>query len=246
MSFKRLNPHFIYLDSVDSTNNYAANLIKTSIVESGTTVVTRKQTSGKGQRGNSWESEDEKNLIFSLVLFPQIKIKDTFYLNIATSLAVQKTLGYHLNLVKIKWPNDILVGTKKIAGILIENQIKSDFISSSVIGIGVNVNQDNFNPTLNATSMKSELNQDFNLENLMAELYTNLDFYFNLLMENNFKILISRYYENLFRFKAESEFEDGLGKFSGSIQGIDDNGRLIVLRNKIPTIYDLKEIKFLL
>jgi len=236
-------PNFIYLETVDSTNNYAVNLLKTSDVENGTTIITKKQSSGKGQRGNLWESEDDRNLILSLILFPQLKIKDAFYLTIASSLAVHKTLSHHLNSVKIKWPNDVLVGTKKIAGILIENQIKRELISSSVIGIGLNVNQDYFNPELNATSMKAELHQDFNLEELLNELYTNLDFYFNLLMENNFKTLLSRYYENLFQFKTLAKFEDDSGEFTGIIQGIDETGKLIVLRNQIPTSYDLKEIK---
>lgn len=244
MNYKRLNPAIIHLETVDSTNNYAANLLKTSKITNGTVIVTKGQTAGKGQRGNSWESEDEKNIILSIILFPEIQPKDSFYLTIAASLAVHKTISLHLNNVKIKWPNDILVGQKKIAGILIENQIKSSLITSSIIGIGINVNQENFNSGIQATSFKSELNQDFNLENLLNELYLNLDFYINLLMENNFKILLARYYENLYKFKVPAKFEIGAEQFTGLIQGVDATGKLIVRRDQISANYDLKEIKF--
>jgi len=246
MNYKRLNPTVIHLETVDSTNNYAANLLKTSKVANGTIIVTKRQTAGKGQRGNLWETEDEKNIILSIILFPGIQPKDAFHLTTAASLAVHKTITPYLNNVKIKWPNDILVGQKKIAGILIENQVKSGLIASSIIGIGININQENFNSSIQATSFKTELNQDFNHENLLSELCVNLDFYVNLLMENNLKILLSRYYENLYKYKVAAQFEIDSDQFSGIIQGVDESGKLIVSRDQILTAYDLKEIKFVL
>jgi len=245
MNYKRLKRHLIQLDTVDSTNNYAANLLKTSIVANGTTVMTKRQTAGKGQRGNSWTTEDGKNLILSIILFPDLQTKETINLTLAISLAVYKTISHYLAAVSIKWPNDILASEKKIAGILIENQLRGDRISSSIVGIGINVNQENFEAGINATSFKKELNQDFNLQDLFSELFINLDFYMNLLMEKNFKILLSRYYERMYRINVPSDFEDSSGRFRGTIKGIDEAGKLIVTREGISTYYDLKEIKFI-
>ena len=119
-------------------------------------------------------------------------------------------------------------------------------IASSIVGIGINVNQDNFGSLINAASFRTELNQDFEKENLQLQLYANLDFYVNLMMENNFKILMSRYYENLYKFKVPTQFEIGTEQCTGVIQGVDESGKLIISRDQILASYDLKEIKFIL
>jgi BirA family biotin operon repressor/biotin-[acetyl-CoA-carboxylase] ligase len=160
------------------------------------------------------------------------------------ALALAKTLGEHAPDVLIKWPNDILAGSKKIAGVLIENQLRGDKVASSVVGIGVNVNQVAFSSSLNASSLKSITGVDFELEKLLLAIYCELDFYLNLLMEQNF-ILISRlYHENLFGRGEVRNFIDATGEFSGVIQGVDDSGLLKIKCKDVIRKFDLKEIRF--
>src|SRR5690349_7854438 len=161
----------VFMPECHSTNDEASRLIESSshVVE-GTVVITDSQTSGRGQRGNTWITEPGKNLTFSLLMKPTfLNAQDQFLLNKAFSLGLYDYLNATLQAtVKIKWPNDMVVNDKKICGILIENQIQGQNIQNSIVGIGLNVNQENFSiPT--ATSMKV-LGKDFTLENVLHEL----------------------------------------------------------------------------
>ena len=244
MNFKRLTLSVIHLDAVDSTNNYAANLLKTIKVESGTVIMTKRQTAGKGQRGNSWVTEPGKNLIFSVILFPQLPVSKAFNLTMAISLAAQKTLSQYLPGVTVKWPNDIYVKNKKIAGILVENQLRGDTIISSVVGIGINVNQQQFSGLPNACSFFSETGRDADPGEVFSRLYDNIDFYFNLLLEKNYHLLTRLYHSHLFRINEQSPFEDDGGRFQGRINGVNEQGKLMIQREDRIAAYDLKEIKF--
>lgn len=246
MNFKRFSANLIQLDTVDSTNNYAANLIKTTKVANGTVVMTKRQTNGKGQRGSSWTTEEGKNLIFSLIVFPDIAVSQAHYISIATALALQKTLSNHVKNVKIKWPNDILVDKKKIAGVLVENQLRGEVVLSTIAGVGLNVNQTNFDEILNATSVAKENSKEQNLTELFNELYVQLDFYFDHLLNKNFKLLLARYYENLYGFNETNKFETSDQVFEANLIGIDDSGKLILQRKTGNQHFDIKEIKLIL
>ena len=143
----------IWLESVDSTNEEAKRHI--SDIDNLSVLSALEQTAGRGQRGNKWTSNTGENLMFSIVLKdPKISARDQFVLNEIASLAVVDFLSMHGISARIKWPNDIYVGLKKICGILIENSLHGTAISSSIIGIGLNINQRNFNVNLpNPTSM---------------------------------------------------------------------------------------------
>ncbi len=143
----------IWLESVDSTNEEAKRHI--SDIDNLSVLSALEQTAGRGQRGNTWTSTPGENLMFSIVLKdPKISARDQFVLNEIASLAVVDFLSMHGISARIKWPNDIYVGVKKICGILIENSLHGSAISSSIIGIGLNINQRNFNVNLpNPTSM---------------------------------------------------------------------------------------------
>ena len=143
----------IWLESVDSTNEEAKRHI--SDIDNLSVLSALEQTAGRGQRGNTWTSTPGENLMFSIVLKdPKISARDQFVLNEIASLAVVDFLSMHGISARIKWPNDIYVGSKKICGILIENSLHGSAISSSIIGIGLNINQRNFNVNLpNPTSM---------------------------------------------------------------------------------------------
>lgn len=143
----------IWLESVDSTNEEAKRHI--SDIDNLSVLSALEQTAGRGQRGNKWTSNTGENLMFSIVLKdPKISARDQFVLNEIASLAVVDFLSMHGISARIKWPNDIYVGLQKICGILIENSLHGTAISSSIIGIGLNINQRNFNVNLpNPTSM---------------------------------------------------------------------------------------------
>ena len=143
----------IWLESVDSTNEEAKRHI--SDIDNLSVLSALEQTAGRGQRGNTWTSTPGENLMFSIVLKDlKISARDQFVLNEIASLSVVDFLSMHGISARIKWPNDIYVGSKKICGILIENSLQGSAISSSIIGIGLNINQRNFNVNLpNPTSM---------------------------------------------------------------------------------------------
>jgi BirA family biotin operon repressor/biotin-[acetyl-CoA-carboxylase] ligase len=245
MVYKRLERTLVQLETVDSTNSYAADLIKKTGVKEGHTVLSKNQLRGRGQRSTVWTSENEKNLTFSTIFFPGLDVKRSFYLSIVASLAVSKALQ-DLDLpTKIKWPNDILVKNKKICGILIENIISGNEVSSSIIGIGVNVNQELFNDLPDATSVIKEKEISVEPMDIFDQIYGYLDFYYNLLLESNFQLLKKRYYEQLYRKDESGNYMSQGVQFEAILEGIDELGRLQLKIGNERKSYDLKEIKFI-
>ncbi|MBK9591146.1 MAG: biotin--[acetyl-CoA-carboxylase] ligase [Crocinitomicaceae bacterium] len=244
MNYKRLTPDFIRIESVDSTNNYAVNLLKVAKPAAGTTVLTKRQTAGRGQRGNTWEVDPDLNLTFSVIVYPEIPVTQVHQLNFMVALALSKALRSFAPSVLIKWPNDILAVSKKLAGVLIENQFRGSQVASTIIGIGVNVNQLEFSGSLNACSLKSITGIDYDLDQVFLEIYAQLDFYLNLLMEQNFNLLSKSYHETLYGKDEERRFIDANGEFSGVIQGVDDKGLLKIKCDEGIRKFDLKEIRF--
>ena len=167
----------IKLDAIDSTNSFLKNLSVNATVQDFTIVVAKQQTSGRGQMNAEWVVEGGKNLTFSVFsCFDDLPISNQKYLNFSVSLAVFEVLNdLFLPKLTIKWPNDILSVNKKLAGILIENNLKGNKISSSIIGIGINVNQQKFSKDLpNATSVKKILSKEFDLDILLNEVLIRL------------------------------------------------------------------------
>ncbi len=250
MNLKHLTFNKIFLDEVDSTNSFLIDLNKSNQQPEGTIIIANHQIKGKGQRGNNWLTEKGQNLTFSIVLYPQLNVKYSFYLNIISALSVNKTLK-DLNLAsKIKWPNDILIHHNKIAGILVENVISSLKITQSVIGIGLNVNQINFKDELKATSIKKEGGVAIKKEDVLNQIYQYFDFYYDLLLQSNFDLLLKLYYKELFWFKEVGHFIDLKSNlpFKGQIEGINKNGKLRIkdLSNQNIKLFDLKEVRFVL
>ncbi|TYB75756.1 biotin--[acetyl-CoA-carboxylase] ligase [Bizionia myxarmorum] len=241
--------HIIKLDATDSTNSYLRALSIKAPLEDYTVVTAKQQTSGRGQRGTTWESDSGKNLMFSVfkdVSF--IKFRDNFYISLVTSLAIIKTLQYFLiPKLRIKWPNDILSEDKKICGILIENIIKQNTFGGTIIGIGLNVNQMQFQNLPNASSLRLIAGMPFNTDEVLQSVVTNLEFYFNEL-KNNQHIALKELYESyLFRKDKPSTFRDQENSlFTGYIKGISNSGNLrVLLEDEIIAEYELKEIALL-
>lgn len=229
-----------------STNSVAHQIINKNKAIEGEIVICQAQTSGKGQKGNHWESEPLKNLTFSVILTPTfLKIEEQFQLNMVVSLAVYEVLEAFLpQNVKIKWPNDILVNNKKIAGILIENVLSGNSLKNSIVGVGININQLIFE-TEKATSLAKELGKDFDLELLLTLFLEALERNYLQLKQGKAALLSLKYLENLFKINEFQTFEDKNGIFEGKIIGVDIAGRIQIIKDNQKMTYNLKEVKFI-
>lgn len=240
----------IHLSETTSTNNYLSELQKKEKLEEGTIVWTDFQTAGKGQTGNSWESEPTKNLLFSILFYPDfLEAAEQFILSQAVSLAIVDTLKPLLKneTVSIKWPNDIYVGNKKMVGILIENTIKGSSIDTSIAGIGINVNQEIFRSNApNPVSLKQLTGETYKLDDLLKTLQNNLLTRYAELCNNNETNTVLGYKENLFRKEGYYPYKSGNSVFEAKIKAVLPSGHL-VLEEKNGTIlkFAFKEVQFL-
>jgi len=241
--------NLIKLDRVSSTNDYfKEQLSNFKPLEEGSAIMTIDQYSGKGQRGNTWLSQPGKNLTISFVFYTSfLKITDQFLLNVCFSLGLTNWLQSILKLpVKVKWPNDIMVHQRKICGILIENQLKSGSLRSSVVGLGINVNQTNFGPELSerVCSIKGLLDatEDFNIDDLLPGLFYHLQVQYELLRAGEHQQLMDSYNASLMWFGEIRPFLiDGL-EVIGKIDKVEKDGLLHVAFGQTVRTFQLKEI----
>ena len=238
----------IKLDAIDSTNDFLKSLSAKQNVENFTVVTAKTQTKGKGQMGSEWVTESGKNLIMSILVKDfLLETKAIFNLNIAVSMAVINALEeFKIPNLSIKWPNDILSDTKKIGGILIENSLKSDSSIISIVGLGLNVNQTNFENLPKASSLAIVCNAKFDKEILLFKIIENLEQ--NILLWNQKSVMLwNEYAEKLFKKGIPMPFQDAQqNHFMGIIQGIAANGKLLVLlEDDDVKEYDIKEIQML-
>jgi BirA family transcriptional regulator, biotin operon repressor / biotin---[acetyl-CoA-carboxylase] ligase len=243
--------NMINLDETESTNTYAINLLKEIPVTDGTLVFTYKQTKGRGQVGNIWQTESGKNLTFSLVLHPSFLTADKqFYLSKIASLAVFGMLTEFLDIslydIKIKWPNDILVNNKKIAGVLIENILRTNYLQSSVIGVGININQLNFaGITKQATSLAALLNKEFAVKELLHLFCKHFEALYLTLKQGNFTKISEAYIRQLYKFNEWANYHASNETFSAKIIRIEENGLLVLSNQQNKTLtFNFKEVAF--
>ena len=239
----------IFLNDVGSSNNYANQLIVSKQAVEGTVVLTYNQKEGRGQRGNSWESEAGKNILMSIVLFPGfLATENQFMISKVVSLALVEFLRKEIVDVSIKWPNDLYVGNKKIAGILIENGVKGRNLFSSVLGIGLNVNQEKFiSDAPNPVSLKQITGKEYELENVADEI-TDLVFEgYQKLKEGENEYINTQYFETLFRKNTWSKYRKEGIEFVARIIGIGDFGQLrLEDKNGNVSEYMFKEVEFVI
>lgn len=240
----------IKLSAIDSTNDYLKELSRTQIVENFTTVVANKQTKGRGQMGAAWVSEEGKNLITSILIKDILQdVDEIFHLNVAVALSIFEVLKANdLPNLAIKWPNDIMSEQKKIAGILIENSIKSDGKIESVVGIGLNVNQKSFENLPKASSMAVVTNSEFDLDEILNQLIFQIKKNCSLILTKQTDRLWQDYHCNLYKINVPLAFEDAnQHKFMGIIQGVSTNGLLeIKLEDDSIKSFGIKEVQILL
>ncbi len=241
--------NLIKLDATTSTNDYLKQLYAIQVVPNFTVVTASQQTSGKGQRGARWESEPAKNLLMSvLVKEVLVAASQVFDLNVAVSVAVVRALQvFKIKKVAIKWPNDIMSESLKIGGILLENNFKSGGEIVSFVGIGLNVNQTNFDSLPHASSLQLQMKQPYAVAALRDEITKQLRLTVAQMRHQHSADLWQQYHQVLFKRHRPMPFENQNGnRFMGIIQEVDHEGKLNVLLDD-DTIqrYGLKEIQML-
>lgn len=241
--------NIIKLSATDSTNSYLKELTSNASLQNYTVVVAEYQNTGRGQMGTVWESVSGKNLTFSvLIRVGELKIKDQFYLSMAVALGVLNGVKpYVKNSLYVKWPNDILAEKNKIAGILIENVLKGNSINESIIGIGLNVNQENFSEELlNVTSLRKIIGKTLDKDEVLKSILVSIKKYVKFIDNQNYKELKNLYIKNLYKYETPSMFKDiNEHNFLGKIIDVNEDGRLVVeLEDEKTRKFNLKEIKF--
>ena len=239
----------LFVNNLPSTNNYAASLLKDNELSEGTVIYTNHQSTGRGQGGNKWESEDSKNLLISIVLFPSMIIPaEQFFLSMAISLGICDFLDRYTSSVSIKWPNDIYVNNDKIAGILIENSIMGNLIEHTVAGIGININQAKFlGNAPNPVSLLNLTGKEYNLPECLSQLVSDLDKRYKSLISGDVALIKTHYLSRLYRNGQWFKYQGLKGIFTGRIVNVSDTGRLQVEREDgFISEYAFKEIDFIL
>jgi BirA family biotin operon repressor/biotin-[acetyl-CoA-carboxylase] ligase len=238
----------IKLGAIDSTNEFLKGLSHKQELDNFTVVIAEKQTKGKGQMGSVWEAEEGKNLIVSVFIKDSsLNINQIYNLNIAIAVAVVATLEiYNIPNLSIKWPNDIMSSNLKIGGILIENSLKSDGAISSVVGLGLNINQTNFDNLPKASSLAVICGVEFNKEQLLCTIIDQMKLSIDLVQQQS-DYLRLQYTGKLFKRGVPMAFKDNFDQnFMGIIQGVSADGKLrVLLENDSISEYNVKEIQML-
>jgi BirA family biotin operon repressor/biotin-[acetyl-CoA-carboxylase] ligase len=238
----------IKLGAIDSTNEFLKGLSHKQELDNFTVVIAEKQTKGKGQMGSTWEAEEGKNLIVSVFIKdPLLNINQIYNLNIAIAVALVASLEiYNIPKLSIKWPNDIMSSNFKIGGILIENSLKSDGAVSSVVGLGLNINQINFDNLPKASSLAVICGVEFDIEQLFYSIIDQMKQNIDLVQQQS-EYLRFQYTEKLFKIGIPMPFKDDFNKnFMGIIQGVSADGKLrVLLEDDSISEYNLKEIQML-
>ena len=247
----------IWLDTIDSTNSEAFRRLEE--LPPLTVLAAREQTAGRGQRGNSWFSEPGKNLTFSILIkyaeggLDPLPAADSMWLNYLISVAVVDFLQSFGIWCKVKWPNDVYVGKKKICGVLIENVLSGDRLAASVIGVGLNINQREFPQLSNATSLWSLTGEEYPLEECLSRLLSTFEERLpDLYDDRERRGLFSHYSSHLFNKDMQAHYHDYLTdrEYVGVIQGVAPDGRLCIQDLEAPgkplRQYWFKEVGYIL
>ena len=248
------NESIIRLATVDSTNRYMrdnASELWSKHGESGFVVVTAgHQTAGRGQRGNTWNSNAGENLLFSILVRPgeTLEVSKQFLLSQAVALSIHDAMKCHGIDTQLKWPNDIYAGNRKLAGILLELDYSGAFVEQAIIGIGLNVNQENF-PPMDRTpvSMKMLRKRDFILDDVLATILDLFEHYYTEMRFGNRDAIAAEYKRVLLGMNERHTFFDRDGHFDAVIQDVESDGHLILRRNDGSTgRYAFKEVEMVL
>lgn len=243
-----IGKEIIRLVTTDSTNNYANSQIREKEVPEGTVFLTYEQTAGRGQLKNFWESEPGENLTFSIVIYPDfLEIRHQFMLSKVVVLGIYKALSKYVDHLKVKWPNDIYVGNQKLGGILIENSIMYGLLKSSVIGVGLNINQTVFKSSApNPVSLQNLTNKHYDCEAILAEVLSGINWYYYLLRSGEEEKIDKEYIAQLYRLNETCKYRSEEEVFEGEIIGVNEIGQLLIRRSDGKILdFHFKEVEFL-
>jgi BirA family transcriptional regulator, biotin operon repressor / biotin---[acetyl-CoA-carboxylase] ligase len=221
--------HILRFSELPSTNDYALNLVKSDKPAEGTVVITDYQTSGKGQRGNTWQSGKDVNLTCSIILYPGfLQASQQFLLNMAMALAMRNAVSAVAGIsFAIKWPNDLFGFDKKVGGMLIENSISGSFIQHSVVGFGVNLNQMHFEGVPHAGSLKMLSGSEFDASQLLHQLMQEVEWSYLQLRQGQFEKIHQAFNTALYRKDMQAAFSLANGQtLNARINGVDPMGNI--------------------
>lgn len=244
---KLIGNKIVFLETVDSTNSYLKQKLSNNKPEEGLLIYAAEQINGRGQQANIWESQANKNLLLSFIIYPNfLKAEKQFILSKVISLATCDFISEYTDDVMIKWPNDIYIKNKKVAGILIENSLKGTLISNSIIGLGININQKQFSTKIpNAISLQTHTGKNYFIDELLIVIIEKLNYWYELLLKNKIKTIDYQYIKKLFRYKQEHLFIIDKEKKKAKIIGIAPDGKLIIeAENKEIKSFAFKEIEY--
>lgn len=244
-----------YLESCESTNSLALQECLEKEIEEGFCYIANHQTNGRGQRGNGWDSKKGDNLLLSIVLKPTLNANQQFYLSKSIACGIVKGLNQwakiHLNKslpFSVKWPNDIYVEDKKIGGILIENQWNAGNWIHSIVGIGLNINQEHFGD-LRASSLKSysKLSEPIEKGEVFNFICTSIEYFYKKNSPENFAFIDEQYHSYLMRLNEWHLYQEVENSqvIDGKIIQVNEQGLLLMEKQNGYKLYDLKEIIFI-
>lgn len=231
-----------YYPKLDSTNTKAWELISEN-VENGTVVITDNQAAGRGRQTNKWISIPEKNLTFSVILYPNALLNQINLYSLIAGLAITDCLIEHNIPTQLKWPNDILLNNKKVGGILCESKISGGVIKSMVIGIGLNVNEEltEFLKDLrnSATSLKIESGKQYQLEILLANILNHLE---QRIKCKETKSQLLDWEQRCAHLGQKVNFYSGNQKVKGRFIGLSSAGQAVIVIDNEEVVFNSGEI----
>jgi len=249
MKSQIIGHNVVTVDQVGSTNNYATDQVRENEVEEGTVFLAVSQSAGRGHLANKWESEPGKNLTFSIYIRPKfLPVEKSYLLSKVVCLGLDRYLSNFVDQVRIKWPNDIYVGDRKICGILIENGIMRGEICQSIIGIGLNMNQRRFvSDAPNPVSLSQLTGDQYELKEEIKKLLAQIDYYYQYLVEGHFDEINRLFVSKLYRLNEWHQFQDEKKKYRGKIVGVNGTGQLqIQEEDGNVNAYHFKEVSYLI
>lgn len=242
----------ILLASVDSTNNEARRrLDNNDELPEISVIIADEQTSGRGQRGNSWEAEAGKNLLFSIVCHPDfLKASEQFVLSQAMALAVALTVNEVVvtDECRVKWPNDIYIGNKKVSGTLIECDLRGSNIETCIIGTGININQEVFHSDApNPVSMAQIAGKEFDREAILSQILGRFITIYDVIRQGDADAVRRLYKVWLYRKSGFYKYADANGEFLAEIADVEKTGHLVLrLENGELRRYEFKDVKIVI
>lgn len=242
----------IQLESTDSTNSDARRRLDNGEpLPDISLVIANSQTAGRGQRGNTWEAEAGKNLLFSIVCHPEfVRASEQFVLSQAIALAVALTINEVVQTddCRVKWPNDIYIGDKKVSGTLIECDLRGSNIETCIIGTGVNINQIVFRSDApNPVSIAQIAGKEFDREAILSQILGRFTTIYNVIRRGNADSVRRLYKVWLYRKSGFHKYSDAKGEFLAEIADVEKTGHLVLrLENDELRRYEFKDVKFVI